>query len=91
MTALEELITSGQLVVLMSIFVFLELTFVIVYWMRTRRGIAPLPMLLNVGSGAALMGAIWCALVSDMPWLLLPCLGLSLAFHVADLGLRWQH
>ena len=88
MGILEELIRSGRIVDLMLVFVAIEVTILVAYHRRTGRGIAPLPLLLNVGAGTSLMLALRTVLTGAAWPLTAACLVLSLVFHTADLAAR---
>lgn len=87
---MDALITSGNIVLWMLGFVVVEVIGLWVFWTRTGHGIAPLPLVVNVGAGSSIMvalywfaqGAGWRVVAG---WLLL-----SLFFHVADLRQRWS-
>ena len=88
MAMLEELIRTGRIVDLMLIFVALEVAAMLAYRFRTGRGIAPLPMLLNVGAGGSLMLALKATLIgADWRWIAVCLIG-ALFFHTADLVQR---
>lgn len=89
MATLETLILSGRIVDIMIFFIVLEIVFVEVVRRRHGRGVATLPLLINVGAGGSLMLALRAALVgSGWPWVA-TFLVSSLAFHVADVRIRW--
>lgn len=86
----REMIESGQIVLIMLIFVAAEAIGCVLYWRVTGRGIAPLPLLLNLGAGGSLMAALWVSL-SGAPWQwLMACLLSSLICHCADIAHRWR-
>lgn len=90
MTMLEELIASGRIVDIMLAFVAVEVVLMLVYRRRTGRGIAPTPLLLNVGAGGSLMLALRAVLAgAGWPWVA-ACLVGALVFHIADLAQRWN-
>jgi hypothetical protein len=90
MQALQNLVESGRIVDLMLAFIFLEI--VVLGLIRQRRGggVAALPLIINIGAGVALMLALRFAL-TDSTWLpVSACLLAALAFHGADVALRWE-
>ena len=89
MASLETLILSGRIVDIMIVFIVLEIVFVEVVRRKHGRGVATLPLLVNIGAGGSLMLALRAALVgSGWPWVA-TFLVSSLVFHVADLRIRW--
>lgn len=90
MTTMAEWFGSGRIVDVLLILVMLEIAVIGVVRHRTGAGVATLPLLINVGSGASLMLALRLALV-DAAWHWMgACLLAALAFHVADLAQRWS-
>lgn len=90
MDMLQELVTSGRIVDLMLIFVVIEVALLLAVWRLTGRGIAPLPLLSNIGAGGSLMLALRADL-SGAGWTWVAAfLVLALVFHVADLAVRWR-
>lgn len=87
---LEDLISSGRIVDIMIIFVIIEVALLLIYERTTGRGIAPYPLLVNIGAGGSLMLALR-AVFSDADWTVIAgCLVASLVFHTLDLLQRWQ-
>lgn len=87
---MEQLITSGDIVTLMLLFVVLEVAVLLAWRFKSGRGIAPLPLLTNIGAGVSLMLALR-AQLTDAGWMAVAgFLVLSLVFHVSDLVLRWR-
>ena len=90
MSLIENLIASGRIVDVMLLFVLLEVAVLLAWRQRTGRGIAPVPLLLNIGAGGSLMLALRTVLTgAPWPWTA-ACLIGALVFHVADLRQRWQ-
>jgi hypothetical protein len=90
MESLQEFILSGRIVDLMLALVALEILVISYLFSRQGRGIASWPMLLNIGSGASLMLALRVSLTGGQWPMLAACLVAALAFHVADMALRWE-
>jgi len=90
MQVLDSLIASGRIVDLMGVFVALEIVALVIYWRRTGRGVAPVPLLLNIGAGGSLMLAFRAVLVGSGTFAVAGWLLSSLVFHVADLAQRWR-
>jgi hypothetical protein len=86
---MTELVSSGQIVLIMLLFVALEVAVLLIYWYRTGKGIDPLSLILNVGAGSCLMGGLLFALMFAHWDAVTVMLLLSLVFHVADLWRRW--
>lgn len=90
MQLLERLIASGRIVDLMVLFVVIEIAVLLAYHRRTGRGVAPLPLLLNVGAGGSLMLALR-ATLTDAGWMWTAAFLLcALLFHVSDVAQRWK-
>ena len=90
MELVESWIESGRIVHVMGAFVALEIVLLVAYHRRTGRGVAPLPLLLNIGAGGSLMLAFRAVLLGSGPLAVAGWLLSSLCFHVADLAQRWQ-
>jgi hypothetical protein len=89
MTSIEELIQSGRIVDIMILFILLEIVLVEAWRRRHGRGVATLPLLVNIGAGGSLMLALRASLMgSGWQWVAV-FLVASLVFHVADLRVRW--
>ena len=76
---------SGRIVDAILVLVALEAAFLFVLRLRTGRGPAPLPMLCNLASGAALMLALRAALVGAGWPVVAACMLAALAAHLGDL------
>ncbi|MDZ4842181.1 MAG: hypothetical protein SH859_08570 [Hyphomicrobium aestuarii] len=62
----------------------------IAYQQWTGRGIAPLAVVVNLTSGAALLLALRAVVSGWGTAVVVACLLLSFAAHIADLALRWR-
>ena len=87
---LENLIVTGRIVDIMIAFVVVEVVVLLLIHHYTGKGIAPVPLLLNVGAGGSLMLALRAVFADAAWWLVTACLVASLVFHVADLAQRWR-
>jgi len=87
---LTQVISSGQIVDIMVLFVAIEVLALIIYWRRTGRGIPTVPLLANVGAGGSLMLALGATLKGYAASVIALCLIFSLVFHLTDLALRWR-
>ena len=90
MAMLEQLVTSGRIVDLMLVFIVIEIALLLVIRKRSGRGIAPIPLLTNIGAGGSLMLALRADLTGAGWTWVAAFLVLALLFHVSDLALRWQ-
>lgn len=88
--SLESLIGSGRIVDIMVVFVVLEVLVLIMYWRRTGKGVATLPLLANVGAGGSLMLALGATLKGAAYPIIAAFLISSLIFHLSDLAIRWK-
>jgi hypothetical protein len=90
MKLLEELITSGQIVDIMLVFIAIEILAILAIRRATGAGIATVPLLTNIGAGGSLMLALRADLTgAGWQWVAF-FLVAALVFHVLDLALRWQ-
>ena len=87
---LADLIASGRIVDLMGVFVALEIALLLLWRARTGAGIAPLPLLTNIGAGGSLMLALRASLTGAGTGPIAGWLLAALACHAADLALRWR-
>ena len=85
-----ELFASGRLVDLILLVVVLEAGFLLLYWRRVRRGIAPLDLLPNLCAGAFLLLALRTTLGGGGWMSASLCLASSGAAHLIDLYRRWH-
>ena len=82
--------TNGRIVDLILAMMALEALGLLVYRHRTGRGIAPAGLLINLLSGACLLMALRCALLT-YPWhWTATWLAAALIAHLADLSQRWR-
>lgn len=88
--SLDTLITSGRIVDIMVLFVVLEVIVLIVYFRKTGKGVPTVPLLANIGAGGSLMLALGATLKGASATIIAACLLASLAFHTADLAIRWK-
>ena len=85
---MTELFASGRIVDAILVLVAVEAVALLLWRRRTGRGPAPVPLLCNLASGAALMLAVRAAL-TDAAWpVIAACLLGSLVAHACELGLR---
>ncbi|MDJ0741242.1 MAG: hypothetical protein QNJ91_16115 [Gammaproteobacteria bacterium] len=90
MALLEQLVTSGRIVDIMLAFVVIEIVLLLLLHRLTGNGIAPLPLLTNIGAGASLMLALRADLTgAGWTWVAV-FLVAALVLHVSDLAVRWQ-
>jgi hypothetical protein len=85
-----DFFASGRAVDLILILMALETTGLLLHWRLRAQGVPPLPLLINMTSGACLLLAVRAAL-TGAPW---GWVGLflvaALVVHLADLAVRWQ-
>ncbi len=88
---MADLFASGRLVDLILLVVVLEAAALLLYWSRSRRGIAPLDLLPNLCAGAFLLLALRAALAGS-GWMVanffLAAAGLA---HLIDVYRRWRN
>ncbi|MER2264986.1 hypothetical protein [Methylobacterium oxalidis] len=85
---MAELVMSGRIVEIILALVMVEALVLLAYRARTGRGPAPLNLLCNLGSGAALMLALRAGL-TGAPWGEIALwLIVSLIAHLGDLATR---
>lgn len=87
---MDDLFASGRLVDLILIVVVIEAAVLLIYWLRTRGGIAPHDLLPNLFAGAFLLLALRATLAGS-GWMLaslfLAVAGLA---HLTDIAQRWR-
>lgn len=88
---MAEWFASGRIVDAILVLVVLEAVFLLSLRWRTGRGPAALPLLCNLGSGAALMLAVRAALVGAAWPIVALCMLVSLAAHLGDLVPRLRN
>jgi hypothetical protein len=87
---MADLFASGRLVDVILLVVLLEAAALLSYWVRARRGIAPLDLLPNLCAGAFLLLALRSTLADSgwmMPSFFLSAAGLA---HLTDVYRRWR-
>lgn len=90
MDIIEDLILSGRIVDIMLAFIVIEIAAIELIRRSRGRGIATVPLLVNIGAGGSLMLALR-ATLTDAGWQWIAFfLVSSLVFHVSDLAIRWQ-
>jgi hypothetical protein len=85
---MSELFASGRIIDLILVLVALEAAALLLWRARSGRGPAPVPLLCNLASGAALMLALRAALTGAAWPVIAGCLVGSLLAHATELGLR---
>lgn len=87
---MADLFASGRLVDFILVVVALEAAALLLYWARTRRGVAPLDLLPNLCAGAFLLLALRATLAGS-GWMIaslyLSAAGLA---HMIDVYRRWR-
>jgi hypothetical protein len=87
---MADLFASGRLVDLILVVVLLEAAALLLYWARSRRGIAPLDLLPNLCAGAFLLLALRAAL-AGVGWMIASlCLAAAGLAHLIDVSRRWR-
>ena len=87
---MANLFASGRLVDFILVVVVLEAAFLLLYWSRARRGIAPLDLLPNLCAGAFLLLALRVTLAGG-GWLMVSlCLSAAGLAHLIDVYRRWR-
>ena len=90
MDLLRDLILSGRIVDIVLVVLLLELIAVSVLYKTRGTGIAPYPLMVNIGAGGSLALGIK-ASVTGAGWHWIAVwLVTSLVFHVLDVSHRWQ-
>jgi hypothetical protein len=85
-----ELFDNGRIVDLILALVVLEALLLSMLWVRTSRGLPPVPLIANLAAGAFLLLALRAALTDGGPMAVGGFLMLALPAHLADLALRWR-
>lgn len=87
---MADLFASGRLVDFILVVVALEAAVLLLYWARSRRGVAPLDLLPNLCAGALLLLALRATLAGG-GWMIaslyLSAAGLA---HMIDVYRRWR-
>ena len=85
---MQDWVLGGGLIDTIIAITVLEVTVVLLYHRKTKRGLMPRDYLLNVVSGLCLMLALRCALASSA-WYIISVFLLAAGFaHVADMAIR---
>ncbi|MGE5155657.1 MAG: hypothetical protein ACM3ST_16810 [Bdellovibrio bacteriovorus] len=87
---MAELFATGRVVDLILVLMALEALLLGLLWVRTARGVPPIPLVVNLVAGALLLLALRAALTGAGPSVTGTFLGLALVAHLADLLLRWR-
>jgi hypothetical protein len=85
-----ELFESGRIVDLVLALVVLEALLLSMLWVRTSRGLPPVPLIVNLAAGAFLLLALRAALTDGGTVAVGGFLLLALPAHLVDLALRWR-
>jgi hypothetical protein len=87
---MADLFASGRLVDFILAVVAVEAAALLVYWARTRRGVAPLDLLPNLCAGVFLLLALR-ATLGGGGWMVASlCLSAAGLAHLADVYRRWR-
>ena len=87
---MAALVGSGRIVDLILLLVLVEAACLIGWRCRSGRGPRPAMVIANLAAGGSLLLALRAALAgASWPWIAC-ALGVALAAHIADLGLRWR-
>jgi len=87
---MADLFASGRLVDFILVVVVLEASALLLYWVRARRGIAPLDLLPNLFAGAFLLLALRATLAGS-DWMIVSlCLSAAGLAHLCDVYRRWR-
>ena len=87
---MAELFANGRVVDLVLALMAIEGALLLGYWARTRRGVAPKDIAVNLLAGACLLLALRAALVgAAWGWVAL-CLAAALVAHLTDLRRRFE-
>jgi hypothetical protein len=87
---MADLYANGRLVDFILVVVALEAAVLLLYWARTRRGIAPLDLLPNLGSGVFLLLALRATLAGGGWMMASLCLSAAGLAHLTDVYRRWS-
>lgn len=87
---MAQLFENGRIVDLILALVVLEALLLSMLWVRTSRGIPPVPLIVNLAAGAFLLLALRAALTDGGTMAVGGFLMLALPAHLADLALRWR-
>jgi hypothetical protein len=87
---MADLFASGRLVDFILVVVALEAAALLLYWARTRRGVAPLDLLPNLCAGAFLLLALRATLAGGGWMIASLCLSAAGLAHMIDVYRRWR-
>jgi hypothetical protein len=87
---MADLYANGRLVDFILVVVALEAAVLLLYWARTRRGIAPLDLLPNLGAGVFLLLALRATLAGGGWMMASLCLSAAGLAHLTDVYRRWS-
>jgi len=87
---MADLFASGRLIDLILVLIVIEAVALILYWSRTRQGVAPVDLLPNLCAGAFLLLALRVTL-ADGGWKTASaCLAAAGLAHLTDICRRWR-
>ncbi len=87
---MRELFSTGLIVDLIIVFVIAEWAAIMLYRLRTGKGIGPLALTVNLLAGVFLMLALRSALVGASWQWIAASLAAAMAAHLGDLTQRWR-
>lgn len=87
---MADLFSSGRLVDFILIVVVVEAAALLLYWVRARRGIAPLDLLPNLCAGVFLLLALRATLAGGGWMMANLCLAAAGLAHLTDVCQRWR-
>lgn len=87
---MADLFASGRLIDLILGVVAIEAVVLILYWRRTRQGVAPVDLLPNLCAGAFLLLALRTAFTGGGWMMASGCLAAAGLAHLTDIGRRWR-
>jgi hypothetical protein len=87
---MADLFAGGRLVDLIIVVVAIEAAALILYWSRTRRGVAPFDLLPNLCAGAFLLLALRVTLAGGGYMMASGCLAAAGLAHLTDIYRRWR-
>jgi hypothetical protein len=85
-----ELFSSGRAVDAILMFMVFELIVLIIVRKKAARGLQPVPLMVSLAAGAALLLSLRAALVGQSWRTIAAWLILALIAHLLDLTLRWS-
>ena len=87
---MADLFASGHLVDFILAVVAVEAAALLVYWARTKRGVAPLDLLPNLCAGVFLLLALRATLAGSGWMVASICLSAAGLAHLVDVYRRWR-